>query len=177
MPTILFIPFFLTGMFIHQNLLGDMKGWSLEWMAACITGYGIAKLITNIFGGPIIDRFSARRTFSFQLIPIGIGIIVLLFSQHPIAYLVFLFTAGITTSCGALTNSAIWAEMYGSRHLGSIKSLVTTFVIFSTALGTIVIGTIFHSDLIFKISVIILFSTILLSVFVSHFTLVSRKVE
>jgi len=49
MPTVLFIPFFLTGMFIHQNLLGEMRGWSLEWLGACIAGYGAAKLLTNMY--------------------------------------------------------------------------------------------------------------------------------
>ncbi|MFC2126448.1 nitrate/nitrite transporter [Bacteroidota bacterium] len=174
MPTILFIPFFLTGIFIHQNLLGEMKGWSLEWLGACIAGYGTAKLITNLLGGPIIDKYTARKTFSFQLIPVGIGILVLFHFTHPIAYLIFLFTAGITTSFGSLTNAAIWAEMYGPRHLGTIKSIVTTLVIFSTALGAIIIEKLYLSDLSFQIGLIFLLSTILLNGVITYIILVLR---
>jgi len=174
MPTVLFIPFFLTGMFIHQNLLGEMRGWSLEWLGACIAGYGAAKLLTNLLGGPVIDKFTARKTFTFQLIPVGIGILVLLLFKHPLVYLVFLFLAGITTSFGSLTNAAIWAEMYGPRHLGSIKSIVTTLVIFSTALGTIIIEKLYLSDLSFKIGLLFLFSTILLNGIITYYVLVLK---
>jgi len=161
-------------MFIHQNLLGEMRGWSLEWLGACIAGYGAAKLLTNLLGGPVIDKFTARKTFTFQLIPVGIGILVLLLFKHPLVYLVFLFLAGITTSFGSLTNAAIWAEMYGPRHLGSIKSIVTTLVIFSTALGTIIIEKLYLSDLSFKIGLLFLFSTILLNGIITYYVLVLK---
>ena len=174
MPTILFIPFFLTGMFIHQNLLGEMRGWSLEWLGACIAGYGAAKLITNLLGGPIIDKHTARKTFSFQLIPIGIGILVLLFFTNPIAYLIFLFAAGITTSFGSLTNAAIWAEMYGTRHLGTIKSITTTFVIFSTAVGAITIEKLYLNSWSFQIGLIFLIMTILINGVITYYILVIR---
>jgi MFS family permease len=174
MPTILFIPFFLTGIFIHQNLLGEMRGWSLEWLGTCIAGYGAAKLITNLLGGPVIDKYTARKTFSFQLIPVGIGILVLLLFKHPLTYLVFLFLAGTTTSFGSLTNAAIWAEMYGPRHLGTIKSIITTLVIFSTALGAIVIEKLYLSDLSFQIGLLFLFSTIILNGLVTYIILVVR---
>jgi len=44
--------------------------------------------------------------------------------------------AGITLPI----NNAIWAELYGTRYLGEIKSLSTSIVVVSTALSPFIIG-------------------------------------
>ena len=36
---------------------------------------------------------------------------------------------------------AMWAELYGTRHLGSIRSVSMAFMVFSTALGPGLTGT------------------------------------
>jgi hypothetical protein len=37
--------------------------------------------------------------------------------------------------------SSLWAEIYGVNYLGSIKALTGSLMVFSTALATIVFGT------------------------------------
>ena len=36
--------------------------------------------------------------------------------------------------------SATWAEIYGVKHIGSIKALTTALMVFSTAFGTALFG-------------------------------------
>lgn len=48
--------------------------------------------------------------------------------------------AGVTTSLSGLTSASLWAEIYGVRHLGAIRSMASTLKVLSTALGMIVIG-------------------------------------
>ena len=36
--------------------------------------------------------------------------------------------------------SSTWAEIYGVKHIGSIKALTTAMMVFSTAFGTAVFG-------------------------------------
>lgn len=45
--------------------------------------------------------------------------------------------AGMGTAFGFYASAfgAIWPELYGTRHLGAIKSVVTSIMVFSTALG------------------------------------------
>ena len=47
---------------------------------------------------------------------------------------------GITVGFQSTAITPFWAEMYGTRHLGSIKSLGAAAMVFCTALSPVVIG-------------------------------------
>ncbi|RED99767.1 MFS transporter [Marinoscillum furvescens] len=140
LPAFMFLPFFITGIFIHQNLLAAAKGWSMDWMAFCFVGYGIAKVLTSFLGGALVDRFSAQKVFTFYLLPVALGLALLLFADHKLAAMLYMILLGMTASLGSLTGVALWAELYGVKNLGAIKSMTTTFMVVATAIGPIVIG-------------------------------------
>ncbi|WPP50357.1 MFS transporter [Catalinimonas niigatensis] len=140
LPGLIFLPLFITGMFIHQNLLADANGWTMQWMASCFVGFGIARISTNFIAGSLIDRFSSRNVFIFYLLPIALGLGVLLLGQHPWLAMMYMILAGITASLSGLTSASLWAEIYGVRHLGAIKSMTATLMILASALGPLIIG-------------------------------------
>ncbi len=173
-PGSMFLPFFITGMFIHQNLLAEAKGWSMEWMSTCFVAYFVSRIISYILAGPLIDRFGARRVFIFYLLPLLAGMNTLLIGDHPMVAMVYLFLAGLTASLAAVTNTAMWAEIYGTSHLGAIKSVVTMLMVLSTALGAVVIGPILeHRSIAFLATVFS--AVILLLMSIGFFTV--RRVE
>ncbi|MEQ8238358.1 MAG: MFS transporter [Cyclobacteriaceae bacterium] len=147
LPAFAFLPFFITGIFIHQNMLASAKGWTMEWMAACFIGFGIAKVLTSFMGGWLVDKFSAKSVFSFYLIPMALGLLLLLFLDHRLVGVFYMILIGITASLGSLTGVAIWAELYGVKNLGAIKSMVTMMMVVATAIGPIVIGWGFEQSL------------------------------
>ena len=138
--SMIFLPFFITGMFIHQNLLAENKGWTMEWMAVSFTGFGLVRIATNLFSGPLIDYFTARRVFVIYLIPLVLGVMILYFTDNKFAAIFYMLLLGISTSLNSVSSSALWAELYGIQFLGSIKSMVTTLIVFSSALGPLIIG-------------------------------------
>ncbi|MEQ8474174.1 MAG: MFS transporter [Marinoscillum sp.] len=140
LPVMLFLPFFITGIFIHQNMVASEKGWSMEWMAFTFIGYGISKVAMSFMGGSLIDKFTARKVFVFYLLPLALGLAFLLLGDHKVFGFLYMCLLGMTASLGSLTGVAIWAEMYGSKNLGAIKSMITMILVVSTALGPIVIG-------------------------------------
>ena len=140
LPAFVFLPFFITGIFIHQNLVAAAKGWSLEWMATCFIGYGIARIGMVLLGGMLIDRFTAKTLFVVYLLPMAGGLLLLNSGNHPVLGILYMILLGVTASLSSLTGVAIWAELYGVKNLGAIKSMVTTLMVVSTALGPIVIG-------------------------------------
>lgn len=140
LPTFMFLPFFITGIFIHQNLLAAAKGWSMDWMAFCFVGYGLAKVATSFLGGALVDRFSAQKVFTLYLLPVALGLTLILTIDHRLSALAYMISLGMTASLGSLTGVALWAELYGVKNLGAIKSMTTTFMVVATAIGPIVIG-------------------------------------
>lgn len=134
-------PFFITGMFIHHNLLAQIKGWDMTWIASCFIGYGISKTISSLLAGPLVDRFSAKRVFPFYLLPMALAALSLIaLGNSPLVTLLYLCLMAISVSLMSVASTALWAELYGYTHFGAIKSMVTTVVVFASAIGPLVIG-------------------------------------
>lgn len=136
----IFVPFFMTGVIINKDLLGAANGWSSDWMALGLSLFGATRLLGNLFSGPLIDYFTATRVFSFMLLPLLLAVLVLVVSAHPAAMIIFFLLSGISASLNGLAATATWAELYGPRHLGAIRSMVSTFMVFGTAVAPILIG-------------------------------------
>jgi MFS family permease len=146
-PTVFIVGFTLTALFFYQTFIAGFKGWSLEWMAVNITAYAIASLVFSILAGPLIDRYSARRIFPFVLIPMIAGLLVLAFSSHTLATPVFWFLVGISAGANPTVSNALYAETYGVKSLGAIRSIFTFIMIISTAAGPVVYSALLDSGL------------------------------
>ncbi|MEL6671458.1 MAG: MFS transporter [Bacteroidota bacterium] len=136
----MFMPFFTTGIVINKNLLTEAYGWSEAHLAWGLTLFGIARLLVNVLAGPLIDRYSARRVFSYQLIPLGLSCLLLALFPSATMVLVFFTLAGMSSSFNSITSTALWAEIYGTLHFGAIRSLASTIMVFSTALAPVILG-------------------------------------
>lgn len=138
----LFQPFFITGVFINQHLFSesDAYGWSPEALALGLSIFGFSRLIGNLLSGPLIDRLSARRVFSFMLFPMMITLIPLLFSGHVWAFWLFMSGCGLSGALSSISSTAAWAELYGTRHLGAIRSMVSTVMVFGSAIAPVITG-------------------------------------
>jgi hypothetical protein len=65
---------------------------------------------------------------------------------------------GISNGLANVLGSSTWAEIYGVKHIGSIKALTTAMMVFSTAFGTAIFGMII--DFGYSIEVIAIISSI-----------------
>lgn len=136
----LFMPFFSTGIMINNSLVAGSYGWSPGLTAICLSSFGIARMVMNFLTGSLIDRFSGIWVFSVQLIPIALGCLLMILFPSPGSWIIFFICLGISGSLISLSGTATWAEIYGTQHLGSIRSLASTFGVFSTAAAPIILG-------------------------------------
>lgn len=140
-PASMALSFVTTAFFFYQYLFAEQLNWSATLYASFFTVYAACRFIMSFVGGLLIDKFSARKVFRFYLLPITIGIIPLIFSSSIAAALFFLAMAGISQGTAGTVKTAVVAETYGTEKLGTIRSFFNMFMIFSTALGPLVIGT------------------------------------
>lgn len=136
----LWVAFYITGVFIHQSTLANTYGWSLTLMASGISVFGLTRLISNLFLGPVIDTYTATKSFLFVLIPLMLGSLLLAFNQSAVSVILFFILCGISSSLSSITTTAMWAEVYGTAHLGAIRSTVSTFMVFSAAIAPVIVG-------------------------------------
>jgi hypothetical protein len=70
----------------------------------------------------------------------GLGILALVVSDHPAAVLVWFGLSGATSGMHRSVVSAFWAEVYGVRHLGAIRALVSSVSVVGTAISPVLFG-------------------------------------
>ena len=63
-------PFLLTGMFFHQIVLADERGWSLALLAGAFSLYAGMKIAASLVSGIVVDRITALRALPFSAIPL-----------------------------------------------------------------------------------------------------------
>lgn len=132
-PAALVLPFVMTGLFLYQLELAHVKGWSEMIMASAFMGFAAGRVTLSLAAGPWVDRLGASRLYPAYLLPLGLailGVAVLSASWVPVACF---FLAGATQGIGGVVKSALWAEVYGTEFLGTVRSLITSLMVFATA--------------------------------------------
>jgi len=132
---IIALPSIMTGFFFHQVHVATAKGWTLEWLATCFLGFAGAKVLGALGTGPLVDRFSAVRLLPLALPPQALALFALGLSDHPMIALLYMSLSGLATGAFIAIVGAAWAELYGVRHVGAIRALVSAIMMFSTALS------------------------------------------
>lgn len=129
-----------TGFLLFKLKLGLSKGWEPTFIAAGFTAYAAGNALSNLLAGFLADKYSGKVLFPFYLLPFSIGLVALLYSDAMWVYLVLIAGIGTTNGFGSTVKNVALAELYGTRILGSVRSLFTTVMVFSTALGPIGFG-------------------------------------
>lgn len=140
LPAILAPSFIITGIFFHQVHIVEVKGWSLGLYSAAFIAYAAATAPAGILYGAVIDRIGAARALPYFLPFMVIACLVLALSDHWLAMWVFMIFGGANAGMTQTMGSALWAEVYGVRHLGAIKALTTALMVFSTAASPVILG-------------------------------------
>lgn len=140
LPLVIMGPFTVTGIFIHQGFITAEKQWSLPFFALCFTLYGGIHWLTSVVSGAMVDRFSARKLFSLTGVPFAAGLLLTgLFDGQWLALVLMAFL-GMGIGMMSTVIGSVWAEVYGTKNLGSIRALVTSIMIISTSVSPILLG-------------------------------------
>ena len=140
LPGLLAAPIISTAMFFHHLTLAGAKGWSYAWITGSYLIYAVSTVITALIVGQTIDRLGAVRLVPFMLLPLISAMIVIAVFNNPFAVWLYMVLMGINIGIAHTSVSAMWAEMYGVKHLGAIRSLATAVGVFGTALGPVTLG-------------------------------------
>ncbi len=130
----------MTAMFFHHLSVAEAKGWSAAWITGNYVVFSIAIVVTSLIAGPLIDRIGAARLVPLMLLPLAAAMVVIGWGQHPFWVLPYFILAGASSGLSMTAVAAMWPELYGTGHLGAIKSLVASLGVFATALGPVIMG-------------------------------------
>ncbi len=172
---LLAMPWIFTGFAVFQSFVQTSKGWGPYIIAQSFMSYSILSVLTLFVSGFLIDKFTSRKLLIFMNIPLLISSIVLFYFESPISAFIFLGLVGVSNGFANLLGSSTWAELYGVKHLGSIKALTTALMVFATAFGTALFG--FLIDIGFSVSDIALVSGVYIFVSLILLFLIRKKLN
>ena len=149
------MPWIATGIFVYQSFILSSKNWGPYVIAQSFMAYSVLSVITLFIAGFLIDKFSSRKLLIYMNLPFLLSLFLIIVFDNPIVSFLFLGLIGISNGLANVLGSSTWAEVYGVKHIGSIKALTTALMVFSTAFGTAVFGLLIDKGFsIEKISVI-----------------------
>lgn len=140
LPAIIAAPFIITGIFIHQGFFLPQMGWTPLLFANCFIFYGITHWISSMYTGSLVDRFSGIQLLKFYPLPMAIGLLIpALTTGDWVAYTLMISLAISVGSSSPIIN-ALWAEVYGTKHMGAIRALITSIAVISSSASPILFG-------------------------------------
>ena len=149
------MPWIATGIFVYQSFILSSKNWGPYVIAQSFMAYSVLSVITLFIAGFLIDKFSSRKLLIYMNLPFLLSLFLIIVFDNPIVSFLFLGLIGISNGLANVLGSSTWAEVYGVKHIGSIKALTTALMVFSTAFVTAVFGLLIDKGFsIEKISVI-----------------------
>jgi MFS family permease len=139
-PASLMGPFMMTGLFFHQLAIADAKGWNLELLAASFPAFAAATVVSSLVTGVLVDRLGPGRVLPVFVWPLVASLLVVALFNQPFSAPIYLGLGGLTTGASTVLISASWAETFGVRHLGKVRSLTSSLTVLSTALAPLWAG-------------------------------------
>jgi MFS family permease len=131
---------FGTTYFFQQVHLAESKNWELRTFVALIPFYTITSLISLFSVGFLIDKYRTTPILPFCLLPGVIGFVLAAGSQSIIGAALAFSLLGILQGMNTAIAGAFWPEYFGTKHLGSIRAVATSAIVFASAIGPLFSG-------------------------------------
>jgi MFS family permease len=141
---------FTTSLFFQQVHLASTKGWEHAQFVALFPFFTLTTVVSMLIFGQAIDRFGCRRLIAWFQVPMALAYLVFGLGDTLISAAFGFALMGVMQGGAVTVFGAFWPEFYGTRYLGSVKSLVTALMVFGSALGPGVTGALIDAGIPFE---------------------------
>ena len=162
-PQILGPAIFSTAFFFQQVPLAESKGWAHVELVALFPFWTASSVVALLSSGIILDRIGAGRLMPMATVPMALGFLVIAAMPSLFFAAVGLALMGLSMGTLATVSSAFWAEYYGTAHIGAIRAIAAALMVFGTAIGPVLTGTLIDTGLPFTRQLPVISAYILMS--------------
>lgn len=134
-PGIMGPPAISTLYIFHQAHLSAIKGWDLTTFTAFFPFLSGTIVLMALTAGGLVDRFGAWRLMPVVLLPLAAACLVIGTQDWLGAIPIMFVCLGLTQGMMNPIVGALWAELYGTAHIGAVRALATAALVAASALG------------------------------------------
>jgi len=124
-----------TAFFFHQVHIAEVKGWGHAVIVAMFPVFTVVAVLFLQIAGWIVDRYGSARLMPFYMLPSAAGFIVFAVAPSPWWGVFGMALMGASVGMNGTLGTTIWAEAYGTRHLGAIRAMATAGMVLGSAIG------------------------------------------
>eukprot|EP00873_Tetraselmis_striata_P043490 jgi/Tetstr1/463754/TSEL_000803.t1 len=128
-------PFIGTTIFFNQVYLVELRGWTMELFASAFVAMSSMTITCALLAGWLIDRFTAVLVLPVFLLPLGAACVLLATVTAPWAAFGFMALLGVSYGFSSTLFGSLWPEIYGTRHLGAVRSVTVAMMVLASAIG------------------------------------------
>lgn len=148
-PAVSAHPIFVSAFYFQQVHLAGVRGWDHLALVALFPLFPATSVASSFLFGWALDRVGATRLMGVYPLTLALAFVVLSVSDSLAGAALAIALMGVTSGGQATLPNAYWAEVYGTRHIGSIKSVVLAFVVLGSALGPGITGVLIDQGIAF----------------------------
>jgi len=134
-PALLGPSAFGTAFFFQQAYFAEVKGWEHLQLVSYFPIYSVLSVGVMFASGMALDRFGTVRLLPFYQLPMVLAFVCFSLAQSPEVVALGLALMAATSGANATLPNAFWAEFYGTKYLGAIKSLAAAVMVLGSAIG------------------------------------------
>lgn len=139
-PAILGPSAFNTAFFFHQVHFAGLKDLSHLQLVAYFPLYTLASITAMVGFGWALDKLGAARLMPIYQLPMVVAFAAFSLATGSAGIIAGFVFLAVTTGGNSTLPNAFWAEMYGTRSIGSIKAAAAAVMVLGSAIGPGVTG-------------------------------------
>ncbi len=126
---------FGTAYFFQQVHLTEIKGWELANFVALIPIFSATAIGSAFLFGALADRYGTAPVFPLTMLPAVVGFTIASQGETLWAAAAAFFALGLMSGGMSTIGGAFWPEYFGTRHLGAVRAMGTSAMVFGSAIG------------------------------------------
>jgi len=134
-PALLGPSAFSTAFFFQQAHFAEIKGLEHLQLVSYFPIYAILSVVVMFISGIALDRFGSARLLPYYQLPMVFAFACFSLAQSPEVIALGLTLLAFTSGANSTLPNAFWAEFYGTKYLGAIKSLAAAVMVLGSAIG------------------------------------------
>jgi MFS family permease len=146
-PVMIVPPAIFTAYLIHQRYIAETKGWPVELLGTGITIYAVVSVVMTMATGSLVDRFGAIRLSHLYLLGLVAASLALALFEDAAAAPLFFALLGVTGGANNVVMPAVLAELFGTRHLGTVRALAGSICVVASAATPGIVGLLFDTGI------------------------------
>jgi len=153
-----------TGVFVFQaDLTREFEAPTSTFAIGFVLA-AIGRLIGSLYAGRLVDRVGAAKMARLYLLPLVFGLAAAVVLQNAWGIMIFMFCAGAVTGMQEPTVTSLLMQIWGSEHLGKLRSTMVSCMIFSTGVAPVSFGLLLDAGVSFKTILILLIAMLLVGI-------------